>query len=151
MNDVYYSNPYDKIVDYLFLGSRKAIEKEPEYFSLIVNCTKDIRVPENCNSFIRIPIDDSPDESENLIFFIKQTQVLEQIHEHIQNKEPVLVHCLAGAQRSCALVACYLIKYYDITPDAAINYIKNKRRIAFYEYVNLEEAIEIFYDELKDN
>jgi protein-tyrosine phosphatase len=50
-------------------------------------------------------------------------------------------------QRSCALVACYLIKYHNMKPIDAINYIKSKRRIAFFGNVNLLSTIEQFYQQ----
>lgn len=50
-------------------------------------------------------------------------------------------------QRSCALCACYLIKYHKMKPIEAINYIKSKRPIAFFGNVNLLSTIEQFYKE----
>jgi protein-tyrosine phosphatase len=65
------------------------------------------------------------------------------------NKKPVLVHCFAGMQRSCAVVACYLIKYYNITPLDAINFIKKKRNVAFFGGVNFMRTLEMFYALIK--
>ena len=48
-------------------------------------------------------------------------------------------------QRSCAVCACYLIKYHKMKPNEAINYIKSKRPIAFFGNVNLLSTIEQFY------
>ena len=58
---------------------------------------------------------------------------------------PVLVHCYAGMQRSCAVVACYLIRYHNMNPQEAINFIKSKRSIAFAGRVNFIKTIEEFY------
>jgi protein-tyrosine phosphatase len=54
------------------------------------------------------------------------------IFSNIENKRSVLVHCSMGIQRSCTVVACYLIKYYKMTPGEAIKCIKSKRPIAFF-------------------
>jgi protein-tyrosine phosphatase len=63
-------------------------------------------------------------------------------------KENVLVHCFAGAQRSCATMACYLMKYHNATPEQAIDYIKSQRAVAFFGNVNFVNAIEEFYKKL---
>jgi hypothetical protein len=50
-------------------------------------------------------------------------------------------------QRSCAVVACYLMKYYDITPYTAICHIKMKRSCAFRGGVNFQNALNKYYNE----
>jgi len=137
-----YFNAYDKIGENLYLGNKDAIKTE-NFFTLIVNCTKtDVEFPPNCTNCIRIPVDDTPDESEHLLQLLDSTQVLQKIHE---NTGPVLVHCHAGRQRSCAVVACYLIKYYNMTPIEVVEYIKSKRPEAFFGSVNFANTINQFY------
>lgn len=142
-----YANAYDQIIEYLFLGSKRAVDTYAYQFSMIVNCTRssDIPFPKNDTIQIRIPINDDPSDCDKLGLLIQETRVLEQIHESIVAKQPVLVHCFAGMQRSCALVACYLIKYYGMTPDEAVEYIRHKRPIAFFGEVNFKSAIDAFY------
>jgi protein-tyrosine phosphatase len=43
---------------------------------------------------------------------IKKTNILEKIHQYLLDKKSVLVCCGQGSQRSCAIVVCYLIKYF---------------------------------------
>jgi protein-tyrosine phosphatase len=76
---------------------------------------------------------------------LREKNVLEKIHYSIMSEEPVLVHCFAGMQRSCTVVACYLMKYYYMTPYDAIMYIQSKRPVAFFGNVNFLHAIKIFY------
>ena len=108
-------NDYDEIVHNLFIGSIAALHSADK-FSTVVNCTEGsmIEFPANCKNCIRIPIEDDPSECNNLLDFIVETKVLEKINASILNNEPVLVHCYAGRQRSCSLVACYLIKSINI-------------------------------------
>ena len=136
-------NMYDEIIEYLYVGGASALNSS-DNFDFIVNCTRNILTIKIENTII-IPINDDPYESEKFLQLLEDTNVLEKINTSIQNKKPVLVHCYAGQQRSCALVACYLIKYKNMTPDNAINHIKQKRRIAFFGNVNFISAIIKFF------
>ena len=135
---------FNEIIDRLFIGNSRSTE---EYeFDLVVNCTKDIPFPTTYSPHcVRIAIYDDPYESESMIRQITETGVLEQIHHHITNKKTVLVHCLMGMQRSCALVACYLIRYKSLDIESAIHLIRSKRPVAFLGHVNLWNAIDAFY------
>jgi protein-tyrosine phosphatase len=136
-------NAYDEIIDHLFVGSASALSHS-ENFELIVNCTPDIFI-KHPNKTIRIPVKDNQDECNKLLQLLKDTDVLEKIKTTINNKQRVLVHCYAGQQRSCAVVACYLIKYNNMNPYAAVNHIKMKRRIAFFGEINFISAIINFF------
>lgn len=144
-----FDEPYNEIVKYLYVGGVGALKTGDE-FSMIVNCTRNSNIPfpDYCKNCVRIPIDDNPNDCEKLLILMKDTEVLRKIHNSIINKETVLVHCFAGMQRSCALVACYLIQYYNITPEKAIEYIKSKRKIAFFGEVNFLKAIQQIYFEI---
>ena len=136
---------YNEIVENLFLGNKQSSEIYGDRMSLVVNCTKDINFSNNCKDGFRISINDSPNEATKLLNYMLKTNILQKIHFNLINKRPVLVHCFAGMQRSCAVVACYLIRYYNATPLLAIKYIKNKRRVAFFGGVNFIQTIEQFY------
>lgn len=144
MNGTMYDKIYDKIVDNLYIGSASALEYENQ-FEMIVNCTQEIRFPKNSVKCYRIPILDDPYECVNFVELVEKTNILETMHETIIHKNPVLVHCFAGIQRSPALVALYLIRYHKYTPETAIQYIRSKRPIAFFGAVNFMDAIDLFY------
>ena len=144
------ANPYDEILPNLYLGSIKALdvyqnESNSISFYMVVDLIKHTILLDNTFSrvqiYINLPVHDSPDECEKLLSLIRDTQVLEKIHDCIIKGQPVLVHCFAGMQRSCALVACYLIKYYNMKPIEAIDFIKSKRPIAFFGHVNFMETL----------
>lgn len=135
-----------EIIQNLFIGNKVTADSHSENFSLVVNCTKDIPFSNKCKECIRIPINDSPDEAMSLLNYMLNTDTLEQIHNKLINKKPVLVHCFAGVQRSCAVVACYLIKYLHATPEQAVKYIKSKRNIAFFGQVNFMKTLQMFYE-----
>ena len=148
------TNPYDEIIPNLHLGGIKALDNyKNEYnndtliFYMVVDLIKYTTTNMANESmgqyeqYINLPVHDSPDECDNLLKMINETRVLEKIHHALQQNKPVLVHCFAGMQRSCALVACYLIKYYDFTPKTAIDFIKSKRPIAFFGKVNFMDLL----------
>jgi protein tyrosine phosphatase len=139
---------YDKIINFLYIGNIKSVESDNTPFTLIVNCTHDVRFPMKCGYGIRLAVNDDPTECSRLLMLMNDSNVLEQIHTCVQNNKPVLVHCFAGMQRSCAVVACYLIKYYKMKPDEAINYIRSRRSIAFYGGANFMNAMNQFYENL---
>jgi len=128
---------YDHIISNVFLGSAAALRTKHK-FHTIVNCTHEIAFPKYCQNCIRLPIDDDPENSSALLTLIHETNVLEHIHNCPGD---VLVHCYAGIQRSCAVVACYLIRYHNMTPDDAIKYIQTKREVAFMDEVRFLSAI----------
>jgi protein-tyrosine phosphatase len=136
-------NVYDEIIEHLFIGSAASL-KDSDNFDLIVNCTPDIFI-KHPNKTIRIPIRHDPQECNKLLQLLGETNVLEKINTTINNKERVLVYCQAGQQRSCALVACYLMKYNNMNPYTTVNYIKMKRRIAFFGEINFISAIINFF------
>jgi len=138
-------NNYNEIVEKLFLGNYKSPHILEDKLFLVVNCSKDLEFSKRCKEGIRIPINDDPSEIHNLLNYMLKTNILERIHTHLIHKRPVLVHCFAGMQRSCAVVACYLMKYYNATPLSAIEYLKSKRREAFLGYVNFMKTLEMFY------
>jgi len=142
---------YNNIATYLYLGNIDSLQYASK-FALIVNCTTHIEFPEKTSPtqmFIRIPVLDSPTECSKLLIFIKETQVLEKIHFCRTANRSVLVHCHAGMQRSCAVIACYLMKYYNMPLNDAIAFIKKRRPIAFYQTANFMNAMMQFEYSLK--
>ena len=75
---------------------------------------------------------------------LNSSKALYMIHLYLSYDLKVLVHCSQGIQRSCAVVACYLVKYKNMDVLESINFIKQKRPIAFFGAINFLDTINIF-------
>ncbi|KAG8374683.1 hypothetical protein BUALT_Bualt10G0021400 [Buddleja alternifolia] len=54
-------------------------------------------------------------------------QAVDFIHENALHRRSTYVHCKAGRGRSTTIVLCYLVKYREMMPDAAYDYVKSIR------------------------
>ena len=138
---------YSYICNHLYIGNIDSLE-DANKFDIIINCTKHIAFPNIPNKiYIRIPINDDPYENANLLHFIKELNVLKTIHEGRLYGKNILVHCHAGMQRSCAVVALYFMKYFGLKPERAIHAIRTKRIIAFYPEPTFKKALYTYYQQ----
>ena len=132
----YKNNKVSKIIHNLYVGNKYSPNKN---YDLIINCSTNL--PFVINNTIQVNLKDNPNEANNMYNQLIEKNVLEEIHIALQDDKKVLIHCHMGMQRSCAVTACYLIKFLDFTVEEAINYIKSKRKIAFFFKVNFIETI----------
>lgn len=132
-----------RIIDNLYLTGKEGATETFDKYQLVVNCTADIQ--NKCS--VRIPLDDLPENAGKMYDYLTKLNILEQINVFLSLKLSVMVHCMMGAQRSAAVVACYLVKYKKMTPDEAIKFIVQKRPIAFFggNYVNFRKTIDLVY------
>ena len=64
-------------------------------------------------------------ESEDILEEIER--VLPEIHNALQEGKGVLVSCIQGRSRSASFVIAYLMRYRDMTLDAALKFVKDRR------------------------
>ena len=133
------TNTYDEIINNLCVGNYKSVDDYSK-FSLIVICMHNNHC--KADNIIHIPVHDTPDECIKFLNLLDKTRVLDRMHQCITNNQPVLVHCQAGMQRSCAVVVCYLMKHHNMTMRDAMNHVRSKRPIAFFGGANFQGALE---------
>jgi len=73
-------------------------------------------------NYLHVPTEDlsAPDMD-------KIDQTVDFIQERIKNDEPIMVHCAAGIGRTGTILACYLIKYNNLSAKNAIEKVRKER------------------------
>ena len=46
-------------------------------------------------------------------------------------EEPVAVHCMGGRERTGIMLACYLVKFCDMSAHEAIEHVRSQRQGSF--------------------
>ncbi|KAL5553099.1 hypothetical protein UlMin_040500 [Ulmus minor] len=59
--------------------------------------------------------------------FVDISRVVEFIHKNACCGRTTYVHCKVGRGRSTTIVLCYLVKYKNMTPAAALDYVQSWR------------------------
>ena len=141
-------NNADLIIPRLWLGNKNASQDETFLknadITVVFNCTKDLPFHSSIRRRYRVPVDDNlqEDEIRNLELWAFET-VLKMLQEYKAGRS-ILVHCHAGMQRSPAVIAMFLIVYQRITAEKAMNFIKQRRPVAFFWNANFGPAIHGF-------
>jgi len=131
----------------LYIGNAQASSMFGQQFDLVVNCTPQLPFaprldPSEPGTCIRVAIDDHPSRNYEMLQIANHGGVLEAIHDALPKK--VLVHCAAGMQRSCTIVAFYMMKYYKFSLNDAMAFIRQQRPVAFYGGATFSPALSAF-------
>uniref|UniRef100_A0A5B6Z5I5 phosphatidylglycerophosphatase n=2 Tax=Davidia involucrata TaxID=16924 RepID=A0A5B6Z5I5_DAVIN len=59
--------------------------------------------------------------------FVDINQAVHFIHKNASSGRTTYVHCKAGRGRSTTIVLCYLVEYKNMTPAAALEYVRSRR------------------------
>lgn len=103
-----------------------------------VNCA--VELPDVCDRFVHVPLCDAdepqfrPEWSHD--FRASLPHVLPKIHSELKHGRKVVVHCYAGRQRSCAMVAAYLMWKFRFALADAVEYVKRANPVAFEQGVH---------------
>ena len=139
---------FELIIPYVYLGNCEASNSdnmERLGIKLVINATKSCPFSSDTTRNIRIPVDDDLSMASNIKLYHFIKLVLPIIDEYVKNKKPVFIHCMAGMQRSAAIVASYLIVYRGYNVEEAISYIRKMRPIAFRPGPNFLHTLNMLY------
>lgn len=137
-----------QILPLLWIGDEYAASApEVHAFGHVFNITIEV---DKCSlfaddvAFQRFPIFDYGGEKQQQAMFNFFSDACSLIEQGVASGKPVLVHCVEGKQRSCAVVAAYLIHAMALTTSQAKDYIVQKRPEAFDcgAHVNFAPALE---------
>lgn len=138
-----------EIIPGIWLGNRNAALNakwlKQNEITVVFNATKDIPFTPTIETQYRIPVDDNlqSEEIRNMTLWSHEA-VYKVIKEHNAGK-PMLIHCMAGMQRSAAIVAMFLIAKRGYTAEQAITFVQGIRPIAFRPTANFRDSILAFY------
>lgn len=164
---------YNEILPNLYLGSIEASENfdfiQNNNISVIVNCSKDINNKFSLNllknienapldvqkwlydnsyyiKYYRIPVNDSGKDVDIKDFYKYTSELLEVIIEEYKKGKHILVHCLAGNQRSAAFICAFIMVYKRISLKESIKYVLEKKPNVFFfgTNINFIKALELF-------
>jgi hypothetical protein len=142
------SDDVNEILPRLWLGNARASMDEDfirqNNVSVVFNCTKNLPFSPMIPIKYRIPVDDNLEEEEIRNMELWSGEIAyKMMSEYIEGKT-ILVHCMAGMQRSAASMAFMLISFLKLRALDAMKMIKEKRRIAFHPRANFGRSIDYF-------
>jgi len=137
-----------EIIPRLWLGNVKASMNEEfikqNRISVVFNCTKNLAFSPMIPVKYRVPVDDNLEEAEIRNMELWSGEIAYKIMSEYMDGKTILVHCMAGMQRSAASVAFLLIALMKMRALDAMRFIKEKRMIAFFPRANFGRAIDYF-------
>lgn len=135
-----------EIIKDLFLGDvQDSISMNT--VDMVINCTSTLPFHAITALQIRVLIEDNgnPNEYKKLYEAIKNNSLFEKMDELLKNNKRILCHCMAGQQRSAALITCFIIWKYNMDIYEAIAFVKSRRSIAFFGDVNFMPTIKHYF------
>jgi len=136
-----YSNIMIEIISNLFLSSYNDIElHEPLSKYFIVNCSKDLQM--KCNDNIRLSVDDNGSNESIDIMYKSFDKICNIIDKKLSNNKIVIIHCLAGVQRSPTIICAYLMLKKNYKLEEAILLLISKKSNIFFYNINFIESLQ---------
>ena len=137
-----------EIIPRLWLGNFKASMNEEfirkNNIQVVFNCTKNLSFSPIIPIKYRVPVDDNLEEEEIRNMELWSSEIAFKIIAEYRKGYPILVHCMAGMQRSAAAVAFVLIAFQHMHALDAMRMIKGIRPIAFTPRANFGRSIDYF-------
>ena len=131
-----------RLTRHIYVGSEKD-SRTPEAFDVVVNCSPNLPFFTTENQIsVRIPFEDGGFEEDNVILRERIPAFVVEMDAWVRDDKTVLVHCRMGFQRSCTVIAAYLIWRHAISARTAISVMQHAYKYAFYGGPNFEAFLE---------
>jgi predicted protein tyrosine phosphatase len=142
MSDVYEIAPNLYLGDF---GAARTAYRDRFPTAFVVNATKDLAMlPEDAADGLRIPVDDNGTTAAVLGMLQALPAACDAIAAALAERRAVIVHCLAGQQRSPAVIAAYLMRERGWSPEEAVRFVRFKKPDAFFWSVNFQQTLELW-------
>lgn len=133
-----------EIVPHLWIGGiRTAHNKEwvESHVDIVINCTKDLMFISQQTENIRLPVDDNLELSEiaKLYTFLEKTSTY--IDYQLRKGKRILVHCMAGRQRSASVLCAFLMTFLELPFQKVASFLQTKRPVIFSPQCNFQPAL----------
>jgi len=144
-------NNADEIIPRLWLGNvRASVDEEfirANNVQVVFNCTKNLPFSHLVPIRYRVHVDDNLEEEEIRNMALWSFDIVHKLLVEYNKGRTILVHCMAGMQRSAASVAMFLIAYKRARAKEVMELIRKRRPIAFTPRANFQRSIEHFENE----
>jgi len=148
-------NNADEIIPRIWLGNVRASTDQDfikkNNIQVVFNCTKDLPFSPLIPIKYRVPVDDNLREEEIRNLELWSPEITHKLMTEYHKGYNILVHCMAGMQRSAACVAFLLIAVEGMHGLDAMQFIKQRRPIAFHPNANFGRSIDYFDREFHSN
>ena len=148
-------NNADEIIPRIWLGNVRASTDQDfikkNNIQVVFNCTKDLPFSPLIPIKYRVPVDDTLREEEIRNLELWSPEITHKLMAEYHIGYNILFHCMAGMQRSAACVAFLLIAVEGMHGLDAMQFIKQRRPIAFYPNANFGRSIDYFDREFHSN
>ena len=123
--------------------------------ALVVNCSNHIPFSKSANGrichYVKVPVEDNLRVKEVNKMAKLLPSTIAKIHDTLADGKSVLVHCRLGRQRSAAVVAAYLMYRDGMTPENAMQMVKELQPDAFQPFPNFSSALVEYHTHLRVN
>jgi hypothetical protein len=146
--------PANLIIPRLWLGDINAAQDQifirNNNIKTVFNCTKGAPFLMEIQNKYRVPVDDNLQEDEIRNMARWSSEIVYTVLKHYSAGDTILIHCMAGRQRSAAVMAMALIALENIHTNEAMSRIRSQRVVAFSPQANFAKSIQ-YFDNLYHN
>eukprot|EP00873_Tetraselmis_striata_P033962 jgi/Tetstr1/454226/TSEL_041145.t1 len=107
--------------------------------AFVVNCTKDF--DDLGADTLRVAVDDNGDPEEVRKLAAMLPSVVRTIEAEMDAGKPVIVHCLAGRQRSAAVCAAVVMRRKGVRAHEAVDLVRQVKPEAMFPRANFAAAL----------